>query len=302
MQPCPICSEQTKFSNIGNRDAYAVTCPNCGQYSLTRTVLVNLGNTELSQRQRANMSGWLRENSDFELTTSNIDALLNLKNPSFHEKVAKLILQLDKLTNFAGEFLQREKHWRSYAWCINEEELGEIIAYLEHTEQICISSNFGDNAFKIMPNGWQHIEKLSAVNSESRQGFVAMWFTDEMQTVYDEAIALGILNAGYKPHKVDQREHSGKIDDEVIAQIRRSRFILADFTGHRGNVYFEAGFAKGLNIEVIWSCREDDVENLNFDIRQYNCILWNRSNMDEFRKKITNRVEAMLGHGNYQSS
>jgi len=302
MQECPMCSEQMQYSNIGNRDAYKVNCPNCGQYSLTRTALVNLRNSNLSQRQKANFSGWLRENSNFELTTSNIDSLSTLRTPSFHEKVAKLILHLDKLTSYAGEFVQRENHWRSYAWCINEEELDEIIAYLEYTEQICISQSFGDRGIKIMPNGWQHIEKLRSINSDSKQGFVAMWFSDDMQKVYDEAISLGILDAGYRPHKVDQREHSGKIDDEIIAQIRSSRFVLADFTGHRGGVYFEAGFAKGLNIEVIWTCREDDVENLHFDIRQYNCIVWNPSNMEEFRKKISNRVEAVLGRGNNQLS
>ncbi len=300
MEPCPICSQPIEFSRIGNRDAYTVTCAYCGQYSLARTALVNLRNTDLSQRQRANISGWLRENSNFELSTSNIDSLENLKTPSFLEKASKLILQLDKLTNFAGEVLQREPHWRSYAWCVNEEEFDEIMSYLEHTSQIEVSTAFADRGVKILPNGWQHIEKLSAINTDSNQGFVAMWFSDEMQTVYDEAISIGILEAGYRPHKVDQREHSGKIDDEIIAQIRRSRFVLADFTGHRGGVYFEAGFAKGMNIEVIWSCREDDVENLHFDIRQYNCIVWRPSDMNEFRKKISNRVEAVLGRGNYQ--
>ncbi len=37
------------------------------------------------------------------------------------------------------------------------------------------------------------------------------------------------------------------------------RFMIADFTGHRGGVYFEAGFAHGLGIPVIWTCREDQL-------------------------------------------
>ena len=36
-------------------------------------------------------------------------------------------------------------------------------------------------------------------------------------------------------------EHINRIGDEIISQIRRSKFLIADFTGHRGGVYFEAG-------------------------------------------------------------
>lgn len=73
--------------------------------------------------------------------------------------------------------------------------------------------------------------------------------------------------------------------------------MLADFTGHRGGVYFEAGFAKGLNLEVIWTCKEDDLVNLHFDIRQYNCIVWSENNLEKFEKDITNRICAVLGYG-----
>jgi len=35
------------------------------------------------------------------------------------------------------------------------------------------------------------------------------------------------------------------------------RFIVADFTGQRGGVYFEAGYALGLRKPVIWTCKRD---------------------------------------------
>ena len=64
-----------------------------------------------------------------------------------------------------------------------------------------------------------------------------------------KGIMPGIEDAGYKPYLVDEDEHIDKIDDKIIAEIRRSRFIVADFThgekGARGGVYFEAGFALG---------------------------------------------------------
>ncbi|MGO4195686.1 hypothetical protein AB4Z13_10000, partial [Rhizobium sp. YAF28] len=106
---------------------------------------------------------------------------------------------------------------------------------------------------------------------------------------------------------IDQKEHSNKIDDEIIAEIRRSKFLIADFTcglvgsGEgitaipRGGVYYEAGFAQGLGIPVIWCCREDHINHVHFDTRQFNHITWKTP--EELREKLKNRISAVLGDG-----
>jgi hypothetical protein len=301
MEECPICKEQISYSQIGSRDAYAVTCPRCGVYHLTRTALVNLRNNHFSNREMSNISGWLNENSIFEITSISIEILEQLKTPSFHERADKFLEHLEKETEFAGQVLERTNSWLGAGWCINDKELRELIGFLSETGRIEDSSTINEKRLKIRPAGWAHLETLKKINSDKKQGFVAMWFADDMQQIYENIISKAILDAGYLPHRVDQREHNDKIDDEIIVQIRKSRFVFADFTGHRGGVYFEAGFAKGLGLEVFWSCCEDDISNLHFDIRQYNCITWNQGKLDEFKSKITNRIEAVIGHGPHQT-
>ena len=63
----------------------------------------------------------------------------------------------------------------------------------------------------------------------------------------------------------------------------------------RGGVYFEAGFALGLGLQVIWVCRQDQVELMHFDTRQYNHIAW--SDPDDLYKRLKNRIVALLGVG-----
>ena len=92
--------------------------------------------------------------------------------------------------------------------------------------------------------------------------------------------------------KVDLVEHNGKIDDFIVAQIRRSGLLVADFTGHRGGVYFEAGFAMGLGIPVIWTCRDSDIDELHFDTRQYNHIAW--TNPQDLQERLQNRIAATI--------
>ena len=189
--------------------------------------------------------------------------------------------------------------WLTPSWAVNNEELNEITRYLETS--IRIEQLVRTGHFKIAPNGWAHLEKLKEINPGSNQCFVALWFDENMNQIYNEALAKAILEAGYKPHRVDQREYNDKIDDEIIAQIRRSRFIVADFTGQRGGVYYEAGFAKGLGLDVIFTCKKDEIEKLHFDVRQYNCIDWEADQLTEFVKKLRNRMESVFGHGPYQA-
>ena len=86
-----------------------------------------------------------------------------------------------------------------------------------------------------------------------------------------------------------------RIDDVILEQIRAARFIVADFSGHRGGVYFEAGFAKALGIPVIWTCRQSDMAGLHFDIRQYNCIEW--SSAGDLASKLARRISTVIGPG-----
>jgi nucleoside 2-deoxyribosyltransferase len=67
---------------------------------------------------------------------------------------------------------------------------------------------------------------------------------------------------------------------------------VADFTGHRGGVYYEAGFALGLGRPVIWTCHKDHLTQAHFDTRQYNHIEWSDSR--ELRERLRNRILATI--------
>jgi len=301
MEPCLFCRSEIAFRKNGLSSD--VKCPRCGNYTVTSTAIRKIRGEQFTKRQAANISGWLRENQGFFIGADNLNSLKGIPTPSFHERADKLLLNLEALTTYAGETLELNNSCLSMAWALNQNEFIEFLNYLYSVKYLVdIGSTIGNNRVKIVSGGWAYLDRIKKVNQQSTQGFVAMWFSKDMYNVYEQAISVGILNAGYLPHRVDLGEFSDKIDDEIIAQIRRSRFVLADFTGHRGGVYYEAGFAKGLGLEVIWTCREDALDELHFDIRQYNCITWSQDKHTDFSKKITNRIEAVLGQGSYKHS
>lgn len=110
------------------------------------------------------------------------------------------------------------------------------------------------------------------------QAFVAMWCDDSMDDRYLEGIRPGFENAGYTACRIDQTATINRIDDAIIREICRSRFMVADFTqgvdGNGGNVYYEAGVTRGLGLPVISTCPEEQFSTLAFDTRQFLRISW----------------------------
>lgn len=184
-------------------------------------------------------------------------------------------------------------------------EIVTFDAYLEEKGWIQKGLRFG--LYQIAVEGYAHLEELERRGSDSSQAFVAMWFDPSMENAWKEGIACGIRDAGYKPFRIDRKELSNKIDDEIIAEIRRSRFIVCDVTCelikhndeptaiHRGSVYYEAGFAYGLGIHVIFTCRKDVLEKIAFDTRQYPHIVWETP--ETLRRDLANRIAAVIGDG-----
>jgi nucleoside 2-deoxyribosyltransferase len=118
-----------------------------------------------------------------------------------------------------------------------------------------------------------------------------------MDAVWNEAVSPGIADAGYKAFRIDKHQHNNRIDDEIIVKIKGSKFLVADFTGGRGGVYFEAGFAMGLGKPVIWTVERDELQHIHFDNRQYCFITWHSAELPNFRNALRLRIEATIGKG-----
>ena len=152
--------------------------------------------------------------------------------------------------------------------------------------------------YGVTVDGYTYLEDLRT-EPDLAQAFVAMWFDESMDAAFENGIAPAVRNAGYVPLRIDRKEHVNKIDDEIIAEIRRSRFLVADFTqgdsGARGSVYYEAGFARGLGLHVVYSCREDKLKHLAFDTSHFNHLVW--AEPEELRRILEKRILAVIGEG-----
>ena len=192
------------------------------------------------------------------------------------------------------------RSWEMFAHsgCRSQQDFEVLLDYLK--EQKFINHIKGDvSSCCLLVAGYGHLAELREVKPDSRTAFVAMWFHDSMTDAYEDGIKPAIEDAGYEPVRIDRQDYVNRIDDQIISEIRRARFVVADFTrgddGSRGSVYYEAGFAHGLGRNVVFTCREDCIGRVDFDTRQYNHIVWKRP--QDLRASVRNRILAAFGEG-----
>jgi nucleoside 2-deoxyribosyltransferase len=238
-----------------------------------------------------------RDNKFFPIYThSDFESMTEAQDPSVREKLQILLIYLAGLTSYPGQHvLFDSKHDYSVLGAKNPAEAEFYQPALEEQGFLRATKTLDGSRFCwLTASGWQELERIHQLGAESPFGFIAMWF-DHSQDAVKLSIESAIKDSGFVPIRIDQKEHVNRIDDEMIAQIRQSKFLVADLTGQRNGVYFEAGFMLGLGRPVIWLCNESDLENVHFDARQYNTI--NYQSVEELKTRLQNRIEAILGRG-----
>jgi hypothetical protein len=209
-------------------------------------------------------------------------ALLNLS------RLAKLpfdVIRLDMSKDYVHLFTRHTQ--QGFAFLRELAEQG-LIRFNE------VQSGPQMDVFFLTTGFWEIVENLQQTAIDSKRVFVAMWFDKSMDDYYKDGIKKAIEEAGYVPVRIDLKDFNEKICDEIIAEIRRAKFMIADYSGYRTGVFFEAGFAKGLGREVIFTIRKEDVDKLkeHFDTRQYNHIVYDSP--EDLRKKLYNRIGATI--------
>ncbi len=302
---CPVCklSDQKVLADQDYGDQITYECSRCGRYTIT-------GTAEAVAGKSAQLSGWLRERnlSDVEiplLTSSFLENILDtLPTYSPLEKQNKLLKALELLTSYPGEELSLFPGYdASLAWAENQREFEYYIKSLIDRRLIEIPNPGAHTGARrlsqplppivITAAGWQHLEKNQSELNSKTQAFVAMSFEETLLPVYKDAIEPAIKSTGYNSYRVDVEPHLERIDAKIIAEIKNSRFLVADVTKQKAGVYYEAGFAHGLGIPVIWCVRKDELESVHFDTRQYNHILWETK--DELKEKLVDFILATIG-------
>jgi hypothetical protein len=290
---CMFCGDSIPavISVAGWREVH---CTVCQAYRVTEELMEdgpNIGKAGYL------VSAWLRWNSLEhknevpKLTSERVEEIAN-EAPRYRpsEKADRLLVALGRISKRPGRIVTLDK--RSIvplAWSRDESEADAYVHWLIDSGLI---SNVKSGC-SLLRAGWDRYEQLmTAGRATSRRAFVAMWFDDTMDHVWLEGIKPAIEQAKFKAYRVKGQAQTDRIDAHIIAEIRACRFVVADVTGSRTAVYYEAGFADGLGKPVIWTCAKSRESEMSFDTRQFPHILW--TDVEDLRTQLVGRIRAVI--------
>ncbi len=313
---CPIWNTRAEVKKL-NKETLQVCCPRAGGGYVIRTAMLDAVG-DLSKDQKVLLTSWLvKERSMGNKAPTVPDQLEHVLGhaPSVSQRALDLLRYIhSRAPRIGNVFKVKVKYGTLYpeteqsqnddaqmlAWSSSTEkdELFYLFRFLKEQGWI-ENSNLPDRGYKcyiLTVKGHSQIDSLTRPTADSIQVFVAMWFSPELKDAYEQGIEPAIRSSGYTAMRIDKEHHLDKIDDKIIVEIQRSKFMVADLTqgddGVRGSVYYEVGFAHGLNIPVIFTCRKDSIDKIHFDIRQYPAIPWN--DVTELRENLENRIAAVI--------
>ena len=291
---CWICAGEFAQPFPIVRDLTQVDCKTCGEYTITGSLKAS--RFPLPDSERFRFSYWCKQRQlegrpPPPLSSHTIDGILaQLPNPPTHTKPDLLLRSLTLLHPEPGAGFKIDGYREKSLACAREErDLEFFLDALQKAELIEVRSG---REFRILHAGWMRAAELANQPAASKTAFVAMKFNADMLALWPTTFAPAIERARFVPRLANDPQHNDQIDAHIIAELKQSRFVIADVTFGAQGVYFEAGYALGLGRSVIWTCRSDRKTDMHFDTRQYNHILWDTP--EQLREELYYRIVATI--------
>jgi hypothetical protein len=143
--------------------------------------------------------------------------------------------------------------------------------------------------------GSQKYEQLKKVSSESRTAFMALKFGDPvLDNVVETCFKPAVLRTGFELRKLSDKQPAGLIDNQIRAAILSGRFVIADLSHANDGAYWEAGYAEGLGLPVLYTCEESvwNAKKTHFDTNHMVTIIWNAANLAAAGDNLTATIRA----------
>lgn len=285
---CPECIPQ---SATDRTDSIIVTCDNCGNYKLSRSFHVK----HQDEKTKSILSIMTRRANEFNKQ----ELCLHSSNYKNYIEIFESFSPQDR-ANFLIEYIGNNTDYGLQYPLIGSELF--ITASLHESQLLFVRDHLIakgileliDKRLRLTFKGWERFEDIST-RINSNLCFFAIPFSESNINLYEQHLKpLLKKELGFDSVIVSERQHNEDIVDRIIYEINRCRFVIADASDKNSNVYYEAGYARGLGKTVIWICRksEEGKIELPFDTRNINHIVWETEN--DLKSQLKMRILATI--------
>ncbi len=315
MSNCPVCrtpgaSSQTPVA--GFADADAIECPRCGRFLLSGTTQVvlegllqrrEINNSRLSHALRVRYDAeprkppFLRRDTDLQPYQD------DLSHIPPQQQLDNFVLWIGKNQGAPHEWARSNVHALAArvgtAIGSDTTELGISWLINEFNSRGLYSFRRGDAeaSYQLKPEGWIRFDELNRRVVNSRNAFMAMKFGDvTLDRVLRDCFQPAAARAGFTLRALNESPSAGLIDNQIRVAIRSARFVIADLSHGNNGAYFEAGFAEGLGLPVIYTCEAAifDEKKTHFDTNHMHTVKWDANKLEQAGRVLTDTIRNTL--------
>jgi hypothetical protein len=308
---CPICGNRNCDFTPGSVFGYPLhDCPRCGAYGVIGTASSTLpsllGNNSID---RSVLSHLIRKAQRPGVPLAIFEADL----PSYQKAPALPTPgeQADSLLLWVGDNQSSPDIFARVKMAPLAATIGAAISgsgegacqwvlnHLEHEKWVELRPGEPSEsvALKLSMKGWNRYEEMRHQRTSSRIAFMAMKFDDAvLQQVLTECFKPAVQRSGFQLRPLNEGQPAGLIDNQIRAAIRRARFVVADLSHDNNGAYFEAGFAEGIGLPVIYTCerKKFETKKTHFDTNHMVTIPWDFTNLQDAGDRLTATIQATL--------
>lgn len=292
---CPLCAHnwpndpvKCHISYERHTDGYLAECERCGHYVISMELQDDGPSTRESELFKY-LSCYTRQAGKRPvLTLTNWKDFAQLHSTSGVE--AKVTKALQVVAAGASTIRLSEDH--PLLDSVSVEEAYEIVNYLAELDWAKVNVMSGVATVALTFAGRREAEGLGVSKGAFRTAVIAMSFDGNTDDIYATGIKPALERCGCTPIRLDEVSHNGDFSERMLIEIRKCRFLVADFSAQNNGVYFEAGYALGLGKPVIFTCPKDQLEHAHADTRNYQHVAY--SDPKELNEKLTGRIQATI--------
>jgi hypothetical protein len=316
MSNCPVCGTPGASSQApvaGFADTDAVECPRCGRFLLSGTARVvlegllqrrTINNSRLSHVLRVRYDAQPRKPPFLQRETDLEPYQNDLSHVPPQQQLDNFILwvgnnqgapqewaksNIHALAARVGSGIGSDTSELGLAWLINEFHNLGLYSFQR--------GGGSEESYRFKPAGWTRFDELNRRVVHSRNAFMAMKFGDaRLDEVLRECFQPATARAGFTLKPLNEQPAAGLIDNQIRAAIRTARFVVADLSHDNDGAYFEAGFAEGLGLPVIYTCEAGKFakEKTHFDTNHMVTVLWDADKLNEAGRTLTATIRNTL--------
>lgn len=306
---CPVCQSPAVPGYAENFDK-GLQCVRCGAFTLSMEADSMLpAAVERNPALRSVMSHYIRLQQQRDgripyLGTDNVEALTKQRRSTPAEQRDALILwigsnQPSSLEHAASSAFEvaaaigadkvRSDAEDGLQWLNRELENEELYRFDERTGNVV--------RLLLTMKGWELFNELQRREEDSRRAFIAMKFGNaELDAAIEDHFRSAVEATGFTLQKLTDNQGAGLIDNQIRVAIRTAAFVVVDLSDDNNGAYFEAGFAEGIGLDVIYLCKADKFRErkTHFDTNHMVTIPWDPADLPAAARQLKQTIRNTL--------